>query len=87
MPPSQRKTALGVFLEDLIKRFDDHVLDLKPDSTPLGQHGLAFRKPWTKLPVIDSLIAATALERDLTLVTRNESDFEPTGVKILNVWK
>ena len=32
----------------------------------------------------DLLIAATALERGLTVVTRNVSDFEPTGVPVLN---
>jgi len=39
------------------------------------------------MPVIDSLIAATALEHNLTLVTRNESDFAETGVSVLNIWK
>jgi toxin FitB len=32
----------------------------------------------------DLMIAATALEHGLTVVTRNVSDFEPTGVPILN---
>ena len=32
----------------------------------------------------DLLIAATALEHGLTVVTRNVSDFEPTGVPVLN---
>jgi predicted nucleic acid-binding protein len=32
----------------------------------------------------DLMIAATALERDLIVVTRNVSDFEPTGVAIFN---
>lgn len=32
----------------------------------------------------DLLIAATALEHDLTVVTRNSRHFEPTGVKLLN---
>ena len=36
------------------------------------------------LPVVDALLAATALEHDLTLVTRNEADFEGLGVRILN---
>ena len=39
------------------------------------------------MPVIDSLIAATALEHNLTLVTRNESDFADTGASVLNIWK
>ena len=33
---------------------------------------------------IDSLLAATALERDLVLVTRNTKDVESTGVRSLN---
>jgi len=34
----------------------------------------------------DALIAATALAHGLTVVTRNVSDFAPTGVQILNPW-
>lgn len=37
-------------------------------------------------PVRDGLIAATALAHGMTVVTRNVSDFEPTGVAILNPW-
>ena len=36
------------------------------------------------LSTIDSLIAATALEHGLTLVTRNVDDYEGTGVMLLN---
>ena len=35
----------------------------------------------------DSLIAATALEFNLTLLTRNESDFAHCGVRVFNPWK
>ena len=38
------------------------------------------------LPVMDSLIAATALQNSLTLVTRNEKDFAGTKVVIINPW-
>jgi predicted nucleic acid-binding protein len=34
----------------------------------------------------DSLIAATALVHDMTVVTRNVKDFERTGVKLINPW-
>ena len=36
------------------------------------------------LPVIDSLIAATALEFGLTLATRNSKDFDGLGISIVN---
>lgn len=35
---------------------------------------------------LDKFIAATALIYDLTVVTRNLRDFEPTGVRLLNVF-
>jgi hypothetical protein len=36
------------------------------------------------LPTVDSLIAATALVNDLTIVTRNIKDFEGTGASTIN---
>lgn len=37
-------------------------------------------------PVIDTLLAATALEHDLYLVTRNVRDVAGTGVAVFNPW-
>lgn len=37
-------------------------------------------------PAIDVLIAATAIAHDLTLASRNTSDFAGTGVKLVNPW-
>ena len=37
-----------------------------------------------RLPIKDSMIAATALVHGLTVVTRNVRDFERTGVKLVN---
>jgi predicted nucleic acid-binding protein len=48
---------------------------------------------WGRLIVLlkrrdmDLLIAATALEHDLTVVTRNIRHFEPTGAKLLNPYE
>lgn len=39
------------------------------------------------LPVVDTLIAATALVHGLTLVTRNVRDVSQTGVVVFNPWQ
>jgi predicted nucleic acid-binding protein len=39
------------------------------------------------LPAVDSLLAATALSHDLTLVTRNLKDFNVVGLNVLNPWQ
>lgn len=39
------------------------------------------------LPIVDSLIAATALDHNFTVATRNEADFAATGVSITNPWR
>ena len=41
----------------------------------------------TKLAVLDSLIAATALVYDLAVVTRNVNDFNATTVRVFNPWE
>lgn len=38
-------------------------------------------------PVIDALIAATALQHGLAVVTRNDADFERLGADVVNPWK
>ncbi|MCL1916437.1 MAG: type II toxin-antitoxin system VapC family toxin [Desulfovibrionaceae bacterium] len=50
-------------------------------------------KRWGELSVqahnagVDILLAATAMEHNLTIVTRNERHFSRTGVGIINPWK
>jgi predicted nucleic acid-binding protein len=39
------------------------------------------------LGVADGMIAATALEHDLTVVTRNGKDFKELGIPIINPWE
>jgi len=39
------------------------------------------------LPAIDGLLAATALQHDLTLVTRNTRDFAGLAVQLINPWE
>lgn len=48
-----------------------------------GRIVAAARRP---LPAVDSLLAATAAEHDLVLVTRNVKDFAGLSVQVFNPW-
>jgi predicted nucleic acid-binding protein len=88
LPVSKRRKALEEFLEELINRFDRQILAL--DTEVMRAWGAMTGKlevKGRKLLVMDSLLAATAIVHDLTVVTLNESDFVPTGVGILNIWR
>lgn len=56
------------------------------DQAVADQWGLLCAAAGRPLPVIDSLLAATALVHRLTIVTRNVKDFEGLGVQVLNPW-
>jgi len=43
-----------------------------------------LRRKGETVPLLDGMIAATALQHDLTVATRNTRDFKKTGVKTLN---
>ena len=88
LPVSKRQTELARWLEDLVYRYDDRILPL--DTAVMRQWGQltgALEKQGRALPLLDSLIAATALTHGLILVTRNEDDFAGTNVSLLNPWQ
>ncbi len=74
--------SLYAWLETIQANFADRVLGIDGDVT-MAWGRLCAHRP---LPVIDGLLAATALVRGLTLVTRNAADFTGTGVILLNPW-
>ena len=48
---------------------------------------IELRDAGKPIAAIDSLIAASVLEGKYTLVTRNEDDFQDTGMPLVNPWK
>ncbi|MDX2226346.1 MAG: type II toxin-antitoxin system VapC family toxin [Verrucomicrobiae bacterium] len=88
LPSSKRKNVLRHWLNhDLTARFSDRILALDENvCRTWGRLCAEVESRGKKMPVMDSLIAATALENSLSLVTRNESDMQFAGVKIVNPW-
>ena len=72
--------VLGRWLDDLVRLYGDRLLPI--DGLVADEWG-RLRAVRT-LPVVDTLLAATARVHDLTLVTRNDRDFAGLGVTILN---
>jgi toxin FitB len=85
---SQRKDSLQIWLTQILpNRFSGRILGIEVATMLLwGELVGRLEKQGRSLPVIDSLIAAIALQNSLSLVTRNENDFAGTGVEILNPW-
>ncbi|HUP95191.1 MAG TPA: type II toxin-antitoxin system VapC family toxin [Burkholderiales bacterium] len=86
---SARRDRLRSWLSrDLAARFADRLLLVDvPVATRWGTLTGDAEKRGTPLPVIDSLIAATALEHGFSVVTRNVTDFERCGVACVDPWK
>ena len=67
---------------EVLPRFEGRILSIDVDIA-LQCAKLHVPDPQ---PERDALIAATALVHKLTVVTRNENDFVPTGVQVINPW-
>jgi predicted nucleic acid-binding protein len=71
----------------LLVRFEGRILPLDLDmALEWGFVSAATESRGKSAPVVDALLAATAIVHNLTLVTRNDKDFAGFPVKVLNPW-
>ncbi|MCA9775599.1 MAG: type II toxin-antitoxin system VapC family toxin [Candidatus Eremiobacteraeota bacterium] len=83
LPPGKKRQALLDWFETGIVRIPVVKLDLETANcwaallSDLQKRGKA-------MPVKDSLIAASALQYDLVVVTRNVKDFQSTSLQVVN---
>lgn len=80
-----KREKLRIWLEhELPAWFGDRILNV--NKQVVDRWGKLLAQVKTSLPAIDSLIGATALSYDLSLVTRNINDFELMGIELINPW-
>jgi predicted nucleic acid-binding protein len=84
-----RRTRLETWLDvELRARFSGRVLPI--DEQVADRWGLLAAQAKRKgiaLPIVDGLLAATALHYNLTVVSRNASDFASAHVPVVNPWE
>lgn len=85
---NRRKQILSRWInDDLIHRFDRRILLIDQDIVKVcGKILGESERTGRKIPVVDGLIAATALVHDLIVVTRNSKDLDKTSVPVENPW-
>ena len=88
LPDSKKKKKLSQWIEhDLKERFTGKIFDIDLlVAKTWGEIQGASESSGRPMPAIDSLIAATALTHDLTVVTRNVTDMQQSGASFLNPW-
>ena len=88
LPDASRRVSLETWLDhDLVLRFAGRILVIDQAIADgwgrIAAKAVARKSP---LPVIDGLLAATAMQHNLTLVTRNTKDVAVTEVAVFNPW-
>jgi predicted nucleic acid-binding protein len=88
LPPGRKKTSLQSWLEgDLRDRFQERIVEVSEDvALHWGRIAGAAQRRGTPAPVIDALIAATALTLDATVVTRDDTNISRAGARTFNPW-
>jgi len=80
--PAQSAALRSWLDSQVLPAFSDRIL---PVDISVARRCAKLHSPDPR-PERDALIAATALVHGMTVVTRNVSDFDTTGVSILNPW-
>lgn len=81
----RRETLLNWLESDLPLFFSGRILSIDTDvANRWGDLLAVARRP---MPAIDSLIVATASLHGMSVVTRNQRDFEGFGVEVINPWR
>jgi predicted nucleic acid-binding protein len=88
LPTSRRQRQLQQWVDqELTRRFTGRILGIDREvALRWGTMTAAAEQQGKPLPVLDGLLAATAVVGGLTLVTRNTPHVQATGVALFDPW-
>lgn len=82
LPRGRKRTRLEQWFEEVVQ-----TIDCIPWDAAISRRWAALvvdlKRKGDAVPLLDGMIAATALQHGLTIATRNTRDFKKTGVKTL----
>jgi predicted nucleic acid-binding protein len=83
LPRGRKRERLEQWFEDVVE-----ILECLPWDVTVSRRWatlvVELKRKGETVPLLDGMIAATALQHDLIVATRNTRDFQKTGVKTLN---
>ena len=83
LPRGRKQRQLDQWVTDVVQTID--CLSWDPTiSRRWAKLVVDLKRKGDTLPLLDSMIAATALQHGLTVATRNTRDFKRAGVKVLD---
>lgn len=78
-----KAAVLENWLSKIVAIFDGRILEIGLDEAEMWGR----LNSQERLPDVDGLMAATAINRDLVVATRNVRDFVRSGVEVENPWQ
>ena len=86
LPRGRKRNRLEQWYEAVVE-----TIECIPWDATISQRWAALvvqlKRKGETVPLLDGMIAATALQHDLIVATRNTRDFQKTGVKTLNLFE
>ena len=84
---SPKKRGLAAWIRTIENEYSERLIPIELETCRLwGEITAAAQKVGRAVHATDGLIAATALQHGLHVMTRNTTDFEPTDVLLVNPW-
>lgn len=85
--PGKRQNHLMLWLEELQTNFKPRIISVDIIvALRWGEIRGNLKRKGINIPIIDGIIAATAVVNNAVLVTRNTKDFNFPGIELLNPW-